>query len=151
MIFDTLEHSNLYCTTIPNADEVFGFIKKCVRTEPEAGRYEICGSDVYALVIKYLPAEEQGRQYETHDKYLDVQYMLRGCENQWYMKRDELKETVPYSAEKDISFYDFSGQGTKFDLTPGDFAVYFPHDGHLPGMYSGNNAECVRIIVKVKC
>ena len=53
-------------------------------------------------------------------------------------------------SEKDISFYEFSGSGSRLHLTEGSFAVYFPQDGHLPGMADGSCGKCRRIVVKLK-
>ena len=48
----------------------------------------------------------------------------------------------PYDAEKDLTlYYDFPTTYTK--LYPGQFAVYFPEDGHAPGIGQGNIRKVV--------
>ena len=97
-----------------------------------------------------FPKKKAEPLYETHDKYVDIQCMLEGSEYQWYAPRGELKEKIAYNTEKDSSFYEFSGSGSRLHLTEGSFAVYFPQDGHLPGMADGSCGKCRRIVVKLK-
>lgn len=135
----------------PGMKQAFDFLEQCFAGEMEPRRYEIDGEKLYAMVFRYTPQEKEYPQYETHDKYLDIQYMVSGSEFQWYIPRKKLPANAPYQAEKDITFYPFAGEGSRLALGPGDFAIYFPEDGHLPAMPDGMADECVRIVVKIKC
>lgn len=101
--------------------------------------------------MEYEPQEKAAPFYETHDLYLDIQCMVIGSEYQWYIPRDELAEIAPYAPEKDITKYEFNGQGSRLDVGEGCFALYSPQDGHLPGMKKPGVDKCKRVVVKVKC
>ena len=64
-----------------------------------------------------------------------------------FYNSNELKEpTAPYNPEKDITF--FADKPTTYvDVQPGEFAIFFPEDGHAPGIAEGNFRK---VIVKVK-
>ena len=63
---------------------------------------------------------------------------IPGCELQ--------EESTPYNEQKDIAFYiDRPTAYTK--IYPGQFAIYFPEDGHAPGIGQGNIRK---VIVKVQ-
>ncbi len=68
---------------------------------------------------------------------------LRAANTSGMLRAESLKRKSPTIPEKDISFYEFSGSGSRLHLTEGSFAVYFLQDGHLPGMADGScgNAE----------
>ena len=84
------------------------------------------------------------------DRYLDIQCMLSGSENQWYAPRKTLKTETEYNPVKDIEFFAFHGNGSELHLAEKSFAVYFPQDGHLPSMPDGVAEKCVRAVVKLK-
>ena len=136
MVIDTLAQLESYAALDARFGETARFIEKCRTENLPAGRYELDGDRLYAMVMDYVPEEKAEPLYETHDKYVDIQCMLEGSEYQWYAPRGELKEKIAYNAEKDI--------------TEGSFAVYFPQDGHLPGMADGSCGKCRRIVVKLK-
>ena len=150
MILGTMQTSSRCRTVHPGFPQAFDFLEKCFAEGVEAGRYEIDGDNVYALVMQYTPAEKETPRFETHDRYIDIQCMLKGSEYQWYLPRNELRDAAQYNEEKDFTLYSFSGEGSRLVLNPGDFAVYFPEDGHLPGMMAGSE-DCVRIVVKIRC
>ena len=150
MILDKIQNLRNYAGMNAAFNTAADFIEKCIREDAAAGRYELDGDKVYATVIDYVPEERELWQYETHDDYLDVQCVILGGEYQWYSERGDLEITVPYDQEKDISFYGFNGNGNKLHLAEGDFVVYFPQDGHLPGYPDMAVDRCKRIVVKVK-
>lgn len=75
---------------------------------------------------------------ETHDKYIDIQMPLTAVETMGWKATNELKEpTAPYNPEKDITF--FADKPTTYiEVQPGEFAIFFPKDGHAPGIAEGN-------------
>ena len=151
MILDELRNLKAYAALHPAIDLAAQFLEKCEKEDLAAGTYEIDGRNVYALVTEYEPQEKAAPFYESHDLYLDIQCMIRGSEYQWYAPRDTLTESVPYVPEKDITKYHFEGQGSRLELREGSFAIYYPQDGHLPGMKKDGVAKCKRVVVKVKC
>ena len=80
---------------------------------------------------------------ETHDKYIDIQLPLFGVEKIGWKSRGELQEeSIPYDEEKDITFYiDHPTAYTK--VYPGQFVIYFPSDGHAPGIGQGTIRKAV--------
>ena len=151
MILGEMTSNACYVNMHPKFKLAFEFLEKCFDKGVEAGRYEIDGNDVYALVMEYISKEKETPRFETHDNYIDIQCMLKGSECQWYLPRKEMRELAPYNPEKDITFYSFEGRGSELLLQPGDYAIYFPQDGHLPGMVAAPNEDCTRIVVKIKC
>ncbi|WP_369461599.1 YhcH/YjgK/YiaL family protein [Thermoclostridium stercorarium] len=60
--------------------KAFRFIREFHQNEKEDGRYEIDGNDVYALVQSYTTLPSDQCKWESHDKYIDIQYIVRGKE-----------------------------------------------------------------------
>lgn len=151
MIVGNLQNREWYLAVHPQMKRAFDFLEECMAHGAQPGRYELDGGEVYALVFRYAPGEKDNPRYETHDHCLDIQCMAAGSEFQWYCPRKDLTPLAGYDPEKDVSFYGFQGQGSRLHLKAGDFAVYFPQDGHLPGMPDGTADECMRVVVKITC
>lgn len=150
MIVDTLENCGQYYGLHPRMEAAFRFLNECL-SEPKApGRYEIDGENLYVLLSEYAPKAKDHPRYEAHDRYLDIQCMLSGSENQWYAPRKTQKTETEYNPVKDIEFFAFHGNGSELHLAEKSFAVYFPQDGHLPSMPDGVAEKCVRAVVKLK-
>jgi biofilm protein TabA len=66
-----------------------------------------------------------------------------GVEKIGWKPGDQLQEeSVSYNEEQDIAFYiDKPTAYTK--IYPGQFAIYFPEDGHAPGIGQGNIRKVV--------
>ena len=56
------------------------------------------------------------------------------------------KISQPYNEKNDITF--FEDEATTFiKVSPGEFAIFFPEDGHAPGIAEG---KFRKVIVKVR-
>lgn len=151
MIADRIENSARYYGLHPRMEQAFAFIEKCLKEPVAAGRHEIAGDELYAKVFRYPSQEKETLRFETHDRYIDIQCMVSGSETHVYLPRNEMAGPVDCNEKADIAFYAFAGEGSRLQMKEGMFAVYFPEDAHLPGMYDGSQGECVRIVVKIKC
>ncbi|RKX72847.1 MAG: DUF386 domain-containing protein, partial [Spirochaetes bacterium] len=78
----------------------------------------------------------------AHDKYIDVQVVIKGNESIGYALRSELAAVGDFNEESDIGF--FGGSGDPIYLKEGDFAVFFPGDGHAPGLTAKGEPSRVR-------
>ena len=112
----------------------------------EDGKYELEGSRLYVSIASICGKDKKEAAIETHKKYIDIQLPLLGVEKIGWKPGSELQEeSIPYNEEKDITFYvDRPTAYTK--IYPGQFAVYFPEDGHAPGIGQGNIRK---VVVKV--
>ena len=82
---------------------------------------------------------------ETHNNFIDIQIPLSGVELMGYTPRTDLPEEE-YDPAKDRTFYKGLAQDY-LTIKPGMFALFFPQDGHAPGVTSN---EIKKLIVKVR-
>ena len=151
MITDSLDKLRNYAALNSRIAAAADFLEKHRGDDLAAGRYEVDGDNLYVLIMDYAPSQKSLLRYESHDKYIDMQCMLTGSEYQWYCPREQLVLREEYNKDKDISFYEFNGEGSKLHLQEGYFAIYFPQDGHLPAVMDYYNGICRRAVVKIKC
>lgn len=126
----------------------FDFLQKTALEDLPEGRIEL-GEGVYCTVSNYctLPASE--RRFETHEKYFDIQCIIRGQESIALANRKLLTPATGYDAEKDVTFYnepEFSGS---VGLGAGDFLIVTPEDAHKPHCDFGGEHEVKKLVFKI--
>lgn len=146
MILDVLENGHRYLSLAPGFKQAFEFLSRADLQELPAQRHVIDGDRVYALVAKDLGRRKQDALLETHEKYIDIQFVLAGTDEMgWKAKSGCRQPTVAYDPETDVQF--FADQPDAFIPTPsGAFAIFFPEDAHMPMISPGH---LHKIIVKI--
>lgn len=150
MIIDKIENAMYYAKNNEKFQKGFDFIKEALREDLAAGRYEIDGETMYASIQEYETFAEEGRVFEGHRKYIDLQFVAEGREKLDVIDIAKADETTPYSAEIEAAFFAPQEKSWSGILAAGDFAILFPHDLHRPGSRAEGIPEKVKkIIVKI--
>lgn len=146
MILDALENSKRIESLHPLFKQAFDYLKATDFSTLEDGKYPIEGTPMMATVSSLEGKEKRQAAIETHKKYIDIQMPLLGVEKIGWKSACELQDVfIPYNEQQDITFYiDRPTAFTK--VYPGHFVVYFPEDGHAPGIGQGNIRK---VIVKI--
>lgn len=151
MIFDTTKNLDNYRALGKDGRyaKAVDFLKNTDLAALEPGKYEIDGKAVYANVTAYTTVPWEDGKFEAHRDYTDIQYMIEGSEVMGYAPVDELKESVPYNPDKDVSLYDNSVRGLDVPVKAGQFAIFQPQDGHKPKVADQSPAPIKKVIVKI--
>lgn len=146
MICDVLENADRYVSLHEGFAKAFAFLRRSDLRELTAGRYDIDGERVFAIVAKSPGRGRAEARLEVHEKYIDIQMVLAGADEMGWKAASRCRQpSGPYDPEADIRFFD-DPPAAWFPVEPGMFAIFFPEDGHLPLVSSG---EIHKVIVKV--
>lgn len=147
MITDSLPHIGQYSSVSSRLKLAAQFLEThdCKALEP--GKYEIDGDRVYALVQHYETKPKEKGLWEAHRQYLDVQYMAEGSEMLGYIPIDRTEVTHPYDKDGDYAL--FAASGDFFTLREGHFALFAPHDVHMPCIQLETAQSVKKIVIKV--
>lgn len=147
MILDSLQNSKMYEGLHPKFKQAFDYIKTTDFSKQEIGKVELDGNKLVVIFAEGMGKTMDEAKMETHKQYIDIQVPYTSVETMGYIPTVDLKNpTVAYNSEKDIAF--FSDKATAFiSVHPGQFAIFFPEDGHQPAIGDG---PFRKIIVKVK-
>ena len=130
MIYSSLKAQSAQCKWPEPFQKAFDFLKNSDLEHMEVGRYEIDGDDIYAMIQKQTTAAPENKKAESHYKYIDIQYLIRG---------EEMQGVAPLP------------EGENFiQLKPGDFAVYFTNDIHRPNCAPGESMEIKKVVLKIR-
>jgi biofilm protein TabA len=150
MIADTLEQNSRYLSLSPHFATAFKFLEKLPVGRPD-GRYDIDGDNCFALVQTYNTRPLAQALFEAHRQYIDIQFLQAGRETLLWTPLAALTSvTQPYAADTDIAFFATPPHWTPVNLRAGHFAIFFPADGHAPGLECDGPAEVRKIVIKVR-
>jgi YhcH/YjgK/YiaL family protein len=119
---------------------------------PEDGEYELDGHDFRAIVQTVNTQPRTKRVFEAHQLEIDLQCCFRGSELIEWAPLNTLQARGEYNTEKDYTLYDVPLSATTLRttlrMTPGTFAIFFPADGHMPGIKAEHD-QTRKVVIKV--
>lgn len=148
MIVDTLENASSYLSLSPRIAAALHFLRHPESANPPLGRHAIDGDRVFALVQEYSTKPQEQCFWESHRKYIDVQFIQSGVESIGWSPIQQMKLKKDYEAEKDLMVWEGSAQMV-LTLSAGSFAIFMPHDAHMPCLAAGSPQTVRKIVVKV--
>ena len=112
------------------------------------------GVEMILQVMDLETSPRDAHEPEIHRKYVDLQLLVSGGPEVHTFFPDGGKETVKddrLDTPKDILFYENRPETAKIEgrvvLEPGDYAIYFPWDIHVPGQCDAEGPKAYRKIV----
>jgi YhcH/YjgK/YiaL family protein len=146
MILDTLENSYLYNSISKRIAKGFDFL---LHTDLEAipsGKHDIEGDTIFALVQEYQTKPLTECKLESHKKYIDIQYVIRGEELMGVTTQNNQK-ILEVNEDKDYTFYE--GTTSLVRISKGMFTIFFPDDLHQPCVQTEFASEVKKVVIKV--
>lgn len=145
MVIDTIDNLEKYVSLNPLFKDVVEFIKSNSLDNLETGKHLIKGADLFVNVQMAKGKTKDVAVLETHKKMIDIQIPLSAPETYGYTPFCDLPE-AEYNEEKDITKYVGAAE-TYVTCKPGEFAIFFPQDGHAPCI--SEESELKKAIFKV--
>jgi YhcH/YjgK/YiaL family protein len=148
---DAIQFATQYHLNQPYWDKAFAFLKEQNLQTIKVGRYNIEGDNgdkVYAMVSEDPSKNFDKTNWESHRKFIDLQYVIRGEEKMGKAAVASATVTRPYDETKDVANY--SAEGKIYTVPEGTFILFFPSDAHRPNITPGGNKVVKKIVVKVR-
>ena len=116
------------------------------------GKTVVDGDNVYINRDTYVARPLEECFFENHEKYIDIQIVLKGVEVIGYthISNPTLKVKTPYNSEKDVTKYEIpTTQDTIYIPVSEGFALVYTEDVHL-AKCKANDEIVEKVVVKVK-
>lgn len=114
-----------------------------------AKKVELAGG-VFVMEQAYESKVRAEGFFESHRKYIDVQIVLEGQETMELADITTITARGDYNPEKDLLLYEDHPAASLLRMYPGQAAVFFPEDVHMPSLRIGTEAVAMRkCVVKV--
>jgi len=147
MIIDTIENLSNYASLNPLFADVVAFLNANDLQTMEPGKYPIKDKDLFLNLQVAKQRTKETAFLETHIEMIDIQIPVSAAETFGYTPLCDLP-AFEYNAEKDITKYGDTQPQTFVTVQPGQFAIFFPQDGHMPCITDA--PEIKKAIFKVK-
>ena len=148
MIVDTITNAGKYFSLHPLFEKAFEYIGKNDLANMADGKSDI--SDGLKSIFISAPGKTLAAslaKFECHDKNIDIQLCINGLETiGWKSRSTCITPNGGYNEEKDVRFFS-DDPDMFFQLTNGQFAIFFPEDVHAPMIGDG---EIKKLVIKVK-
>ena len=146
MILDRLENAGRYFRLHPGFAAAFGFLRQENLGKLSAGRRDLDGDRLYAVVIRDNGRGREKAVLEAHEKYIDIQFSFAGSDIIGWKTTGECREVAQaFDDESDAAL--FADEPDAWIATPpGTFAIFFPEDAHAPMAAEG---LLEKVVVKV--
>lgn len=146
MVIDTLDNLGRYISLNPLLAEVVKFMEANDLSQLEKGKHPIKGDELWVNIDLAHGKTAEEATFETHRRMIDIQIPLDNEETYGYMPLADMPE-AEYNEQKDVSKYPGLKAQTLVTCKPGQFAIFFPEDGHQPCIGQG---DIRKAIFKVK-
>lgn len=148
MILECLSRADRCTSLSPGIAAALRYLRAVDFTALLDGKVEIDGPRLIANVARYRTKLPDQAVWESHRKYIDVQYVVTGEERIGYIPLENAPAVQsPYNEAKDVIFYE-PGRDT-FTLRAGQFAIFYPEDIHAPSLADGEPREVLKVVMKV--
>ncbi|MDB4903635.1 MAG: hypothetical protein JWQ63_2916 [Mucilaginibacter sp.] len=114
----------------------------------EPGKYEIDGDDVYAIITEAPSKEPEMAKWEAHEKFVDIQYVIKGEEEIGIIPLSTATVSKPYDEANDYANYE--AEGKSYTAKPGTFFLFFPDDVHRPNILVKGYEVVKKVVIKVR-
>ncbi len=146
MIKDNLKNAAKYYNLSERIKIALKYLQENDLRSLADGKYPIDGENIYMNVQEYQT--RVSNNLESHQKYIDIQYMIKGEENMGVASIDGLKVVEEYNEEKDVIFY--NGDCKKELVKESEFIIFYPEDAHLPCQMVDKPLIVKKVVVKIK-
>ena len=148
MIIDTLQNLKKYTSLHPLFAQAEAYISGIALQEQPAGSLPI--AEGLKAIFSKSPGkskESSLQKFECHDKNIDIQVCISGNETIGWKPREKCTSANgEYNPEKDVRFFN-DAPDMFFELTDGQFVIFYPEDVHAPMIGDG---EIQKLVIKVK-
>ena len=148
MIIDKIENAHYYKDIHPGIAKALDYIQHTDFNTLSFGKHDIEGDNVFIIYKEYNTKPIAGNYLESHQNYMDVQYIVDGIEHMGVATKCGHVPHKAYDVEQDYMLFD-----TSYDLITvkkGMFAIFFPDDMHMPDITTGESATVRKAVIKVR-
>lgn len=130
-------------------DKVFTFLANNDLESLPVGTTDIEKGRAWVTVSEYVPNPAEKQKIESHRRFIDLQYTLRGNEKMGLARDKDPGVLMEYNDKREVAFWT-SKNIEYFKAGPETFFLFFPSDLHQPSVLDGEPVKSKKIVVKIE-
>ena len=148
MILDKIENAKLYSGIHPGIAKALDYITSSDFANLPMGKHEIDGEALFVILKENPTNTIEDQLLESHIKYIDVQYVVKGIENMGVTINSGQKAKKAYDDKDDYML--FQEPYDMITVKEGMFAIFFPDDIHMPDLTTSEPSLVKKAVFKVR-
>lgn len=145
---DKVEFAKQYTANKEVWDKAFAYFRDNNLDQMAPGKYPVDGENVTASMTENPTKDYDKTQWESHRKYIDLQYVVQGAEKIEVVPAASATVTKDYDEARDVIRYD--AKGKQYEAKPGTIYIFFPQDVHRPNIKAEGFDKDKKLVLKVK-
>jgi biofilm protein TabA len=150
MIYTSLSRVQKYDHLVDKLTKAYDFLSQDSLQDLALGKQLIDGEDIFALVQSYQTVPAEQVKFESHEQYVDLQFIVSGQERMGIADRGKLNIVSPYNPAKDVSLYADPPEYGSLVMNAGDLVVLLPEEAHKPKCQCGESQTVKKIVIKIR-
>lgn len=149
MIIDSIENASRYFMLHPSLEQAFDKLEEIIDVPNiESAKNEIVKDHLYVNTIVGDSKDFDNSIWESHDKYIDIHFLIEGEEQLYFAEEGSLEVETPYNEEKDVTIFNGEG-GNEIFLPKNGFVIYFPGEIHKTMVNTKKTNLIKKVVVKL--
>jgi biofilm protein TabA len=114
----------------------------------ECNKIEL-NENCFVLEQSYISKNKEDCFFESHKKYIDIQYVFEGEEIMEVEKLSNLQVTTTYKEDLDYAKYSQSKDSSVLKIRENELAIFYPQDAHMPCIKINENEKVIKAVFKI--
>ena len=103
----------------------------------------------FVLEQAYISKNKEDCFFESHKKYIDIQYVFEGEEIMEVENISNLQVTSDYKEDLDYAKYSQSKNSSILKIRQNELAIFFPQDAHMPCIKLDEKKKVIKAVFKI--
>ncbi|MFZ6025201.1 MAG: YhcH/YjgK/YiaL family protein [Bacteroidota bacterium] len=148
MVIDHLQNAAQYYGLGNGIEKALRFLQENDLLSLENGKHTIVEDRVFAIVQEYETKDPAQEKLESHRRFIDVQYVVKGEERMGHALLQTQIPSRAYNPDDDYMLFDEAPDFFSV-IKEGMFTIFFPNDLHMPCIQHGTAVQVKKIVFKI--
>ena len=109
----------------------------------------VLNENCFLLEQAYISKDKADCFFESHKKYIDIQYIFEGIEIMEVTTLDNLNVTTEYKEDLDYAKYAQTKNSSSLIIKQNELAIFYPNDAHMPCIKVDDNKKVIKAVFKI--
>ena len=109
----------------------------------------VLDENCFVLEQAYISKNKEDCFFESHKKFIDIQYVFEGEEIMEVENLSNLQVTTPYKEDLDYAKYSQSKDSSILKIRKNELAIFFPQDAHMPCIKLDEKKKVIKAVFKI--
>ena len=109
----------------------------------------VLDENCFVLEQSYITKNKENCLFESHKKYIDIQYMFEGDEIMEVENVNNLEVASAYDEKLDYAKHFQSITSSSLKIKETEMAIFYPNDAHMPCIKIDENKKIIKAVFKI--